>query len=143
MCFATRCILARGYSCVKSSFESEPHGMPWGSKRHAVGRYNRAGGRLDSRRRTAAAVLGPLPPNRRRPGADPGPLAGFLSVRDLLRLPQHTTALVEGCIKDSVTEQRGIGSDKDDVECMILGDEGPHQTDLACHAAGYIDTVRA
>ena len=36
--------------------------MPWGSKRHAVGRYNRAGGRLDSRRRTAAAVLGPCPP---------------------------------------------------------------------------------
>jgi hypothetical protein len=61
----------------------------------------------------------------------------------LHRLPQHTTALVEGCIKDSVTEQRGIGSDKDDVECVILGDEGPHQTDLACHAAGYIDTVRA
>ena len=57
--------------------------MPWGSKRHAVGRYNRAGGRLDSPRRTAAAVLGPLPPNRRRPGADLGPLAGFLSVRDL------------------------------------------------------------
>ena len=41
----------------------------------------RAGGRLDSPRRTAAAVLGPLPPNRRRPGADPGPLAGFLSVQ--------------------------------------------------------------
>ena len=48
-----------------------------------TGFFNRAGGRLDSRRRTAAAVLGPLPPNRRRPGADPGPLAGFLSVRGL------------------------------------------------------------
>jgi len=52
-----------------------PHGVPWG--------IAGAGGRLDSRRRTAAAVLGPLPPNRRRPGADPGPLAGFLSVRSL------------------------------------------------------------
>jgi len=139
MCFATRCILARGYAHVKSSFHS-----PSGRKIFLPdGLYQRAGGRLDSRRRTAAAVLGPLPPNRRRPGADPGPLAGFLSVRDLLRLPRHATALVEGCIKDSVTEQRGIGSDKDDVECVILGDEGPHQTDLACHAAGYIDTVRA
>ena len=36
--------------------------MPWVSKRHAVGRYNQAGGRLDSPRRTAAAVLGPCPP---------------------------------------------------------------------------------
>jgi len=71
--------------------------MPWGMNRLSWGELptacrgeksfsptgfiNRAGGRLDSRRRTAAAVLGPLPPNRRRPGADPGPLAGFLSVR--------------------------------------------------------------
>ena len=79
--------------------------MPWGYKRHAVGQYNRAGGRLDSPRRTAAAVLGPLPPNRRRPGADPGPLAGFLSVRDLLRLPRHATPLGEGDAAYGVTEQ--------------------------------------
>ena len=69
-----------------------------------TGFINGAGGRLDSHRRTAAAVLGPLPPNRRRPGANPGPLAGFLSVRDLLRIPRHATPLGEGDTAYGVTE---------------------------------------
>ena len=83
MCFATRCILARGYGCVKSSFASAPNGVRRGtSRRRAVGycRGRRAAGQPETH---GGGGIGALPPNRRRPGADLGPLAGFLSVRDL------------------------------------------------------------